>query len=221
MGKNGSVLWTSCLCALILFALFSNPKGFVHHGMTSELMGFNEFPITCDPFEGGFFPQPIAAIGLDKGYANNSVFITAAGLNMSSNDPVHWADDYYGNPSNYGYGNYDGTVDARDLFGNWGAQTFSPMAPIMPEFCLIGQSMDNEARALLLESGGGLSAICTLILLPDSTSTDPNHHPTSHCEYTTIEPGNPFWYPGEMHLTTTDEFMYKVQSCNLYLVDSN
>ena len=223
MRKLGLNLWVLGGCAIILCAVFSGPKVVIHHGMASELMGLNEFPVNCGPYEGGFSGQTIAEIPGGKEYAINSVFITAAGLNRTSNSPADWADAYYGNPSNYGYNQYNGTVDPRDLWGNWGAQTFSPMAPIMADICMIGQSMENEHEALLIENGGGLWAVCTFNLLPDSTSMDPNYHPTSYCEYTKIDPSasQVFWYTGSMIFSTTDEFMDTIITCNLYLVDSN
>ena len=216
-------LWVFGGCAIILCAVFSGPKVVVHHGIASELMGFNEYPVNCGPFEGGFSGQIIAPIPSGKEYAVNSVFITAAGLNLTSNSPADWADDYYGNPSNYGYNQYNGTVDPRDLWGNWGAQTFSPMMPIMADVCLIGQSMENEHEALLIENGGGLWAVCQFGHWADSTSTDPNFLPTSYCAYTMIDPGasQVFWYTGSMIISTTDEFMERIISGNLYLVDSN
>ena len=214
MRKHRFILWVLGLSAVILFAVFSGPKGVVHHGMTSELMGIHEFPANCDSFDGGFSGHLIAGIPPNKEYAINSVFITAAGLGMNNNNPVTWADSYYGDPSNYGYNRYDGTVDYRDLFGWWGSLTFYPMAPIMADFCLIGQSMENECRALLLESGGGLSAICTL-------KYSPNAIEDIECEYTMIDIGIPYWYNGMIKYSSGDDFMYMVQSYNLYLVDSN
>lgn len=214
MRKIGLNLWVLGGCAIILCAVFSGPKVVVHHGMTSEMMGIHEFPANCGSFEGGFAGHLIAGIPPNKEYAINSVFITAAGLGMNNNNPVAWADSYYGDPSNYGYNRYDGTVDSRDLFGWWGSQTFSPMAPIMPDFCLIGQSMENECRALLLESGGGLSAICTL-------KYTYNEIESIECEYTMIDAGIPYWYSGMIIYSSGDDFMYMVQSYNLYLVDSN
>ncbi len=214
MRKFGLNLWVLGGCAVILCAVFSGPKVVVHHDVSSELVGFNEYGVDCDYFEGGFSGSPIAGIPPNKEYAINSVFITAAGLAMSNHNPVDWADAYYGNPSNYGYNKYDGTVDPRDLFGVWGAQTFFPMAPIMADFCLIGQSMENECRALLLESGGGLRAVCTLYY----SDAEPEG---IACGYTIIDSGIPYWYSGMITYTSIDAFMSMISSCNLYLVDSN